>query len=413
MHPFAINGQSYLLDVLQQDLDTIDPIAWLQSQKLYPKVYWKERDSSTTYAAVGSLISFADVPHFDGISDFDLRLYGGVHFHRNLQTDPTWEGFPHTSFWLPEVEMIQNGDQTQLLNYSLNEGACINTLIQQDTGGFFPSRSVLNRSEIPCFEQWEKNVNTVLESITSGKLDKLVLARKTTLEFTSPLSPWTMLKALKEKSVHTTIFAFELSPHLCFLGATPEKLFQREKNLLTTDAVAGTRPRGQTTEEDLKFEKDLLTSIKEQKEFKIVKDYLENTLTHLAQDLKWDGNDRILKNSHVQHLHNRLNVTLKNSISDAHLIASLHPTPALGGFPRQKALKLLKEVEPLERGWYGAPIGVIGQNRTSLYVAIRSALIQHKKLHLFAGTGLVADSDAKLEWEELEYKIRPFTELFL
>jgi menaquinone-specific isochorismate synthase len=410
MHPFAINGQSYLLDVLRQDLTATDSIAWLQSQKLYPKVYWKERDCSTVHAAVGSLISFTDVPHFDGISDFDLRLYGGVSFHNDGKT---WEGFPPTSFWLPQMEMIQECNRTQLLHYGLNERACTKALMQQEIGLLSHPNSLLNRNEIPCFEQWEKNVNTVLKSISSGTLDKLVLARKTTLEFASPLSPWTTLQALSEKSVHTTLFAFEFSPHLCFLGATPEKLFEREKNLLTTDAVAATRPRGQTTEEDLKWEKDLLTSIKEQKEFKIVKDYLENILAPLAQDLKWNGEDRILKNSHVQHLHNRLNATLKNSISDAQLIASLHPTPALGGFPRQRALKLLRGVEPFERGWYGAPIGVIGQNRTSLYVGIRSALIQHKRAHLFAGTGLVAESDAKLEWDELEHKIRPFTELFL
>ncbi len=413
MCPLAINGQSYHLDVLKQKITAIDPIAWLESQQLYPKVYWKERDSSTTYAAVGSVISFTDIPHFDGVSDLDLRLYGGVSFHRDRQTDETWADFPTTSFWLPQVEMIQEGDRGQLLNYSLPGQDGIKTATQPEPRLLSPFNPLLNRSEIPCFEQWETNVNTVLESISSGQLDKLILARRTTLEFASPLSPWIMLKALREKAVHTTLFAFELSPHLCFLGATPEKLFQREKNLLTTDAVAATRPRGQTTEEDLKWERDLFTSAKEQREFKIVKDYLENTLTPLAQDWKWEGNDRILKNSHVQHLHNRFNVTLQNCISDAQLIASLHPTPALGGFPRQEALTFLKGVEPFERGWYGAPIGVIGQNRTSLYVAIRSALIQHKRLHLFAGTGLVAGSDPKLEWEELEYKIRPFTELFL
>ncbi len=413
MYPFVINDQSYLLGRSLQELPNIDLIAWLKSQPLYPKIFWKEQDSQITRAAVGNLLSFSDIPKFSDSPPFDVRLYGGIRFSQNLCDDPTWKGFPNTSFWLPQIEISQEEGRTQAVIYSLNKSLSPPEILQnfaQNTCA--PSYSLKSRLETPHFQDWQKQVGSVLDSIQSGYMDKLVLARKTTLECSSPISPWEILFHLKEKARRATLFAFQLSPDLCFLGATPEKLFRREANLCITDAVAATRPRGSTPEEDMQFEKDLLGSDKEQREFKIVKDYLDLKLLPLSEEMKWDGDDRILKASHVQHLHNRLNATLKNSVTDADLVCALHPTPALGGFPREKSLAFLKQIEPFDRGWYGGPIGVIGTQSSSLYVAIRSALINEHLLHLFAGTGLVPGSIAEREWEELEQKIRPFTELF-
>lgn len=413
MYPFVINGQSFLLDRVLQELPNIDLIAWLKSQPLYPKIFWREQDSQITRVAVGNLLSFSDIPQFSSSSPFDVRLYGGIRFSQNHSDDPTWKGFPNTSFWLPQIEISQENGRTQAIFYSLDKPLSstpiLESLAQSPSNSGY---SLEERIEAPHFQDWQKQVETVLDSIQSGHMDKLVLARKTTLKFAKPPSPWAILSHLKEKARRATLFAFQLSPHLCFLGATPEKLFKRDGNLCITDAVAATRPRGATPDEDLQFEKDLLGSDKEQREFKIVKDYLDLKLLPLSKKMKWEGNDRVLKASHVQHLHNRLNATLKNSITDADLVRALHPTPALGGFPREKSLAFLKQIEPFDRGWYGGPIGVIGTQSSSLYVAIRSALINENLLHLFAGTGLVPGSIAEREWEELEQKIRPFTELF-
>ncbi len=414
MSPFIINGRSYLLDRLYQELPAIDLISWLETQPLYPKVFWKERDSQITRAAVGNLLLFPEVPHFSELNSFDVRLYGGIRFNDNRQNEETWRGFPKTCFWLPHIEVTQENDQTQALIYSLNGPPSPGSLLlpKENRKLPAPAYSLIERQETPVFEDWQRKVGAVLESISEGRIDKLVLARKTTLQFASPLSPWPILAHLKEKAKHATLFAFQLSPSLCFLGATPEKLFEREGNLFNADANAATRPRGRTAEEDLEFEDELVASPKEQREFKIVRDFLDSALLPLSSEMQWEGKDRVLKASHVQHLHNRLGAKLKNAISDLDLIRALHPTPALGGYPSAEALKFLEEIEPFDRGWYGAPIGVIGQNGASLYVAIRSALIRERTMHLFAGTGLVQGSVAEREWEELEQKIRPFAELF-
>jgi menaquinone-specific isochorismate synthase len=112
----------------------------------------------------------------------------------------------------------------------------------------------------------------------------------------------------------------------------------------------------------------------------------------------------------VQHLYNTLHSTLKAGISNAELIRALHPTPALGGFPREQALSFIKTHEPFEREWYGAPIGWISPTAASFHVGIRSAILRNHTLEIFAGTGIVKESQAEKEWEELNHKIRPFME---
>ncbi len=407
MRPFAINGQLHLIDALRTDVPNCDLIAWLQSQEVYPKFYWKERDSLRAHAALGSLIEFSQIPRFENTPPFDIRFYGGMSFYRKIRL---WKGFPDTAFWLPQIERIQEWNQTRQIDYAIGKKAQFSpskVTSRIDT----PCLSPLARQETPNFEQWEKNVQSALDRICSGELDKLVLARKTTLDFASAPSPWPILAHLKAKSLHTTLFAFQPSTDLCFFGASPEKLFQRENDYLIVDAVAGTRPIGKNQEEDLQLEKELCSSAKELWEFKVVKNYLMGALTPLTETLGWDGEDRILKNAYVQHLHNRIQAVLKPNVCNAKLVACLHPTPALGGAPRQEALALLKEIEPFDRGWYGAPIGIVEKNRMSLYAGIRSALVEGNKLHLFAGTGLVRGSTAACEWKELEQKVRPFTEL--
>jgi menaquinone-specific isochorismate synthase len=412
MHPFEIDGRTYLLDQLRTDHPSLDLIRWLECQPLYPKVFWKERDKQVSRAAVGSLLAFTHIPKISCSNPFKIRLYGGIRFKEKCHEDDTWRGFPKTCFWLPQIEISQEGEKTEAIFHFLNEKASSQQL---EKVTFKPSRtlSLVDRQETPEFAVWQEGVDTVLKAISSSQMDKLVLARKTTLRFSELVSAWPLLDHLMQKAKQATLFAFQLSPTLCFLGATPEKLLERTGNVLNMDAVAATRPRGKTIEEDLRLEQVLLNDEKKRREFKIVKEFLEMAISPFSKEMNWEGQDRILKASHVQHIYNRLNARLKNDVSDAELIRALHPTPALGGFPQDVALSFLKKVETFDRGWYGAPVGMISSGELSLYVAIRSALIQERSVHLFAGTGLVQGSIAEHEWEELEHKIRPFVEFLL
>ncbi len=416
MHLFEADGKSYPLDQLTFELPQLDLIHWLARQTIYPKVFWKEKGSHVIRAAVGNLLSFSHAPTLPDVCPFDVRLYGGMRFAPKTQNDEAWKGFPTACFWLPQIEISQENEKSVAsINY-LNEKSSLSDTKEfdfTDAALEDPIPSFIKSQNTPDSILWREQVGIILDQISSGMIDKVVLARKSSFYFTAPLSPWTILAHLNKKAKQATVFAFQLSPRLCFLGATPEKLFHRNGDHLQTDAIAATRPRGNTPEEDQIFEQELLHHPKELKEFQFVVDFLQTSLLPLSQHIRWEWpQGQIFKASHVQHLHNRLSAILKPGCSDDQLIRILHPTPALGGTPQTKALALLKTIESFDRGWYGSPIGIIGSKRSCLYVGIRSGLIQERSLHLFAGTGLVQGSVAEREWEELEQKIRPFTELF-
>lgn len=414
MHILKVDGRSYPLDQFKIELSSLNMIAWLAKQPTYPKVFWKEKETGTARAAIGNLLSFPHAPNLPLSNTADVRLYGGMRFEPKRKNDETWRGFPETCFWLPQVEVTQSEGKTEAIIQYLDDASHANAeqFDFTDSALEMPGHCIIDKQESPEYPEWQRNVDRVLEEIASGRLDKLVLARKTSLYFTQPVAVWPTLALLNQRATQSTVFAFQLSPSVAFIGATPEKFFHRQKELLTTDALAGTRPRGKTAQEDLRLERELLENLKEMREFKYVSEFLERALSPLSQKIEWLERDHVLKGTYVQHIHNRLKVWLKSEISDAELIKTLHPTPALGGIPRDSALSLLKTIEPFDRGWYGAPVGIIGTRESSLYVAIRSALIRERALHLFAGLGIVKGSTAEREWDELEQKIRPFTELF-
>jgi len=267
---------------------------------------------------------------------------------------------------------------------------------------------MMERSHFPDYDGWQRNVEKALAMIDGGHLQKVVLARKTILRFSSKLDPWTLFFRLRHNAaLSTTRFCLQYAENRAFLGATPEKLFERTGLQLSTMALAGTSKCSSDSAKDGVLSSVLLASRKKQREVDCVRDFIANTLSSLSQKLEI-GTLEILKGTHVQHLHYPIRALLKEGVSDEELLAALHPTPALGGLPRKEALAFIEKHEPFTREPYGTPIGFIGQKKTELAVAIRSASIEDRELHLFAGVGIVPGSDALEEWEELEDKISPF-----
>jgi menaquinone-specific isochorismate synthase len=104
--------------------------------------------------------------------------------------------------------------------------------------------------------------------------------------------------------------------------------------------------------------------------------------------------------------------TLQEGVSDAEVLDALHPTPAVGGYPRVEAFEEIRDLEPFDRGWYAGPVGWIGADSAEFAVGIRSGLVSGRKLSLFSGAGIVAGSTAEDEWTEIEQKIDDFTRIF-
>lgn len=251
-------------------------------------------------------------------------------------------------------------------------------------------------------EKWNEMIEHSLEQIDQDLFEKVVIARRSTHTNESPLDPLEILSRLKATgSIH---FAFQFAKEATFIGATPERLYKREGRNILTEAVAGTRKRGKTEEEDALMEKELLETPKERREFGIVKQSIEESLSPLCVTLTCEDEDSIIKTPNVQHLHNPFTGILRDGVNDDAILKALHPTAAMGGSPKGSALEYLISHEPFERGWYASPVGYVSDEKAEFAVGIRSALVEDAKLHLFAGTGIVAGSTAEQEWEELQHK---------
>lgn len=394
---------SLLLCPKIQRIDPVDPLIWLESQSLFPKIYWKERSGKTTYAAVGSVLELNEIPDFTKDEYSNLRFFGGMSFF-SKNSDRIWNNFPDYKFILPEFVLKITQDETLLIQYGERDlpPAQFRSPLQ------FPQN--YKRDDSPSYDIWCEKISGLLEKIQSQELEKVVMGRKTTLTFDQHISPLKLLPHLSKET--QTLFAFQISEDEAFIGATPEKLYERKGLSIASDALAGTRPKGQNRKEEEKFAEELLQADKELREFGFVKDFLFSALESKCDTLHWESPLSIKSSSTVQHLYQKLLGTLKSEVTDKELIDLLHPTPALGGKPRAGALEHLMKEEPFSRGWYGAPIGWVEKDSADIAVGIRSALIQKNSMHLFAAAGIVKGSDPKQEWEEIEHKISNYLRIF-
>jgi menaquinone-specific isochorismate synthase len=143
-----------------------------------------------------------------------------------------------------------------------------------------------------------------------------------------------------------------------------------------------------------------------QRENKLVLEDILEQLDRVSTASGMEPAPAVLRLRTVQHLKHRIEALLKPGVTDMDLLNCLHPTPAVGGAPRQSALEFIRRQETFVRGWYAGALGYVSAHRSEFAVAIRSALIDERGLHLFAGAGIVRGSDPVEEWQELENKIR-------
>jgi menaquinone-specific isochorismate synthase len=172
--------------------------------------------------------------------------------------------------------------------------------------------------------------------------------------------------------------------------------------------LAGSIGRGKTPAEDADLAQELLNSAKNQHEHALVVQSIRRRLASLTNELTMPDEPGILQLGYIQHLFTPIHATLKHADGVLPILQNLHPTPALGGQPRELAMPFISQAEPVPRGWYGAPVGWLDHHLDGAFgVAIRSAITQDRRVWLYAGAGIVADSDPQAEWDETALKFRP------
>ena len=192
-----------------------------------------------------------------------------------------------------------------------------------------------------------------------------------------------------------------------FVGATPEQLVQAQDGQIRTMALAGSAARGASEEEDVQLGMELLESEKNNAEHALVVAMVHEALMTHCTEVHVAAGPHLLKLKNVQHLQTPIIGELIPGRCILDVMANLHPTPAVGGFPRQAALEAIRSTEQLDRGWYAGPLGWIGvSGHGEFAVALRSGLINDSKATLFAGCGIVANSDPQSEYAESCLKLQ-------
>jgi menaquinone-specific isochorismate synthase len=272
----------------------------------------------------------------------------------------------------------------------------------QDTG------DVLAAGEVGGTGHYQSAVAEALGRIGRGDFQKIVLARAQDLRAARPFHPLRALNGLRQRFPECYAFSVCNGRGQSFIGASPERLLRVQGGRMLTEALAGSARRGVSASEDAALGHALLRDEKELREHGHVLSSIARCLAPLGISVPTAaGRPALRRLANVQHLHTRIEADLPAGVTLMDLLSRLHPTPAVGGTPREPAIAAIRALEGFPRGLYAGALGwVDARGEGECFVGLRSALIDGGTTRLFAGAGIVSGSDPELEYQETELKIR-------
>lgn len=381
-------------------------------------------DGANRFAAVKA---FAEEILDNTIAVGDLsEPFTGPHFFTAFTFDDSVAedaAFPAATVFLPRWQVSRSkGKYGAVANLRIDPDTDVDVLVARVWGAYskFGAFDYADESVpvVPATEAKERSrtelapdhypaaVEAALGEIRSGAYEKIVLARALELKADRAWQPLTALNRLRERFGGCFTFSFSGGAKGSFIGATPERLLQIRNGHLLTEAIAGSAPRGTTAGEDAKFARGLLESEKDQHEHAYVRDSIIRRLAKIGVEAKAEGSPRLLPLANVQHLRTPISAEVGDSVHLLDMLADMHPTPAVGGTPREAAVPRIAALEQLDRGLYSGVVGWFNHlNEGEMVVGIRSALIQGDTARLYAGAGIVEGSDPEKEMRETEMKL--------
>ena len=370
----------------KEPLKLNSPVSFWMNFPNEERVFWVDRQSDRIVVGAKRL---ATVKDDDDRHNYAYVFYGDTFF--DTVKDPKWSNMGHEMIAFTHYYIVENGE-----SFYLHAGESVPI---EDFEVPHIRHNYKETSDDKA--DWNRLMNAIANGINSGEMTKVVSSRE--VEFTSetPYNVASILANLVDNNPNCFIFGYEKDGRT-FVGASPEILVRHRGSEILSYALAGTAPKDGP---NAWTKEQLLTNKKNLVEHNIVRNRIVNTMRQITPDITV-GETGIMELSHLYHL--RTIITAKDSIKSLVEWAKLlHPTPALGGEPREKALALLQEYESHERGMYAAPFGFMKDMGDGIVVvAIRSALIMDNVLYAYAGCGVVADSNADEEYAETNNKMR-------
>ncbi|ACY18193.1 isochorismate synthase [Haliangium ochraceum] len=264
-------------------------------------------------------------------------------------------------------------------------------------------------------DAWCRAIDDIRAEIEAGRYQKIVAARRSEIAVEHAIEPAAVLTRLGARYPGCYRFAV-IAGGVGFVGATPERLVARSGKRVRTQALAGTiaAPGGRADaipqapgEIERRAAAALLASGKDRGEQALVVDAIARVLEPLCAELFVPDQPEIRALPHVLHLETPIAGVLRQPTHVLALVAALHPTPAVGGVPTAAAQRWICEREAEPRGWYAAPVGWFDEHGNGEFaVAIRSGLLAGHRAYLYAGAGIVRDSDPEAEFEETRIKLK-------
>ncbi len=374
-------------------------------------------------AAWSDLVEGALVDAPSDVAGTGPVLLGGFGFGAEPASSRTWAGFESArlvlpdllvtvcpgSTWLTACVVVEPGDDRAAVRAAAARAGRRWMALAERSGEpsqLIPAPTELRTvRQVPEAPEWWAAVARLAGAVGRGRLDKAVLARRVDLVADQPIDVRAAVRRL-EAAAESTIFAIGRGGRT-FLGATPERLARSQGRGFQTVAMAGSIRRGADAAEDARLAAELLASAKDREEQAVVVEMLRETLAPVTDWLEVPSRPAVVRLRHIQHLATEIRGRLREPAGIVGLVERLHPTPAVGGTPRELALELIADEERIERGWYAGPVGWLDrQGDGEFVVAIRSGVVDGRTAALFAGCGIVADSDPQREWEESLMKLR-------
>jgi len=341
------------------------------------------------------------------------RFLGGFAFQAGRAESNLWQNFGDARFVLPRLSYVKDvaGAWLRLIvrGSELSSTArraelvalvraSVQALLTPSLTGVSEPARVLAREERST-EAWAELIAAIQHEIKSGRAQKIVAARRVSLLLDKELVPALVQARLAEHAPESNRFAFRVAG-ATFLGATPEGLLRKRGTELTTEAVAGS-----VSADDTASATRLLESGKDQREHEFVVSEILRVLEPITSELT-PGKREVHRLRTVLHLRTPIHARLREASHVLELVGRLHPTPAVGGVPTAAALEFITRHEPDERGWYAGPVGwfdAAGDGR--FVVALRSGIVDGACAELYAGAGIVQDSNAPSELAETRWKL--------
>ena len=351
------------------------------------------------------------------------RLVGGFRFDVNGGKDSHWQDFPDASMSLYKVLVVHTPDRDWLLCHcSVEPDADLSALVasyKQHIECLCQSEKKAAHDSSDCVlietmnaGQWQSKVRLAVGEIQRQVFKKVVLARSVQQVHDQPINTAALIRTLRGGS-QAHLFAFRRGSS-CFVGATPERLVCVLNGSLHTHALAGTTRRDEDPATDRHLGEALLNSGKERHEHALVVEAIRNALTPLVSELVITQESTLHYLPKVQHLSTPICARVKEGVSLLSIVEAMHPTPAVAGHTREAALDYIREHEQLDRGWYAAPLGWIdAQDSGDFVVGLRSTLVSGVNCYLFAGCGIVSDSDPDQEYQETCLKLSGLQEAII